>query len=135
MQDFQIDANILKKSKYNIWYSRSSKLNCPSLKGNHAPRPKIERPNGKNTKSEFFLKISQELVRPAHSQCSGPDWKFCGISGVWCYLVQMHEPIRTQLTFEFLGSPQVWLELTKWQITVKNFFNFFEFFCPFLLTN
>ena len=26
-------------------------LDCPSSKGNHAPHPKFERPNGKNTKS------------------------------------------------------------------------------------
>ena len=29
-------------------------LNCPSSKGNHTPRQKFERPNGKNTKSNFF---------------------------------------------------------------------------------
>ena len=31
-------------------------LDCPSSKGNQAPHPKFERPNGKNTKSKIFLK-------------------------------------------------------------------------------
>ena len=30
------------------------KVDCPSSKGNQAPHPKFERPNGKNTKSKFF---------------------------------------------------------------------------------
>ena len=40
-------------------------LDCPSSKGNHAPHPKFERPNGKKTKSKIF-EIGQELDRPAH---------------------------------------------------------------------
>ena len=30
-------------------------IDCPSSKGNHAPHPKFERTNGKNTKSKFLL--------------------------------------------------------------------------------
>ena len=41
-------------------------LDCPLSKGNQAATPKIERPNGKNTKSKFFFEIGQELVRTAH---------------------------------------------------------------------
>ena len=32
-------------------------VDCPLSKGNHAPNPKFERPNGKNTKSKVFLKL------------------------------------------------------------------------------
>ena len=31
-----------------------STLDCPSSKGNHAPHPIFERPNGKNKKSKKF---------------------------------------------------------------------------------
>ena len=41
-------------------------LDCSSWKGNQAPHPKFERPNGKKTKIHFKKKIGQELVRPAH---------------------------------------------------------------------
>ena len=34
---------------------RRRRRDCPLLKGNQAATPKIERPNGKNTKSIFFL--------------------------------------------------------------------------------
>ena len=34
-------------------------VNCPTSKGNHAPHPKFERPNGKNTESKKFLKSVQ----------------------------------------------------------------------------
>ena len=40
-------------------------IDCPLSKGNQAAHTKFERPNGKNTKSNFFL-IGQELVRTAH---------------------------------------------------------------------
>ena len=42
-----------------IVYTCICKLNCPSSKGNHAPHPKFERPNGKNTKSQIFFKSVQ----------------------------------------------------------------------------
>ena len=32
-----------------------SAIDCPLSKGNQAPQPKFERPNGKNTKSKIFL--------------------------------------------------------------------------------
>ena len=41
-------------------------LDCPLSKGKQAATPKIERTNGKNTKSKFFLEIGQELERTAH---------------------------------------------------------------------
>ena len=36
-------------------------LDCPLSKGNQANHPKFERPNGKNTKSNFFFKSVQSL--------------------------------------------------------------------------
>ena len=33
-----------------------SRLDCPSSKGNQAPHPKFERPNGNDTKSKTFFK-------------------------------------------------------------------------------
>ena len=41
-------------------------LDCPSSKGNQAPHPKFERPNGKKHKIQNFFEIGQELVPPAH---------------------------------------------------------------------
>ena len=41
------------------WRAESSRLDCPSSKGNHAPHPKFERPNGKNAKFKFFWNRSR----------------------------------------------------------------------------
>ena len=43
-----------------------SLIGCPLSKGNQVINPKFERPNGKNTKSNFFFEIGPELVCPAH---------------------------------------------------------------------
>ena len=41
-------------ARHEVQDTRIYTLNCPSSKGNHAPHPKIGRPNGKNTKSKLF---------------------------------------------------------------------------------
>ena len=53
-------------------------LDCPSSKGKHAPHPKFERPNGKNTKSKIFLKSVQNW-------CLQLTWKFneANTSKIW----------------------------------------------------
>ena len=57
----------LKIKKRNFVSCVSADLeDCPSSKGNQAPHPKFERPNGKKHKILIFTLISQELVRPAH---------------------------------------------------------------------
>ena len=40
-------------------------IDCPSSKGNHAPHPKFERPNGKKHKIQKFFEIGPELLSPA----------------------------------------------------------------------
>ena len=45
------------KNGQNLAYTACTcKIDCPLSKGNQAATPKIERPNGKNTKSKIFLK-------------------------------------------------------------------------------
>ena len=41
-------------------------LGCPLWKGNQAPHPKFDRPNGKKHKIQNLFDIGQELVRTAH---------------------------------------------------------------------
>ena len=48
-------------------------LDCPLSKGNQAPHPKFERPNGKKQKIQNFFEIGQELVRPAHLKAQWSD--------------------------------------------------------------
>ena len=45
---------------------KPSTIECPSQKGNHAPHPKFERPNGKKHKIQNFFEIGPELVPTAH---------------------------------------------------------------------
>ena len=48
------------KNNYKrIQISCSLGVDCTLSKGNHAPNPKFERPNGKNTKSKTFLNRSR----------------------------------------------------------------------------
>ena len=39
-------------------------INCPLSKGNQAPHPKIERPNGKKHKIQNFFEIGPKCVPP-----------------------------------------------------------------------
>ena len=49
------------------FYETDSWVNCPLSKGNQAPQPKFEIPNGKIIESNIFLfDLGQEFVRPAH---------------------------------------------------------------------
>ena len=59
-------------------------LDCPSSKGNHAPHPKFERPDEKNTKSKIFLKSVQNL-------CPFLTWKLyeANSSKIWIESKQM----------------------------------------------
>ena len=54
----QKPVTLIFSQQYLIW-KELPQLDCPSLKGNHVPHPKFERPNGKNTKSNFFFNRSR----------------------------------------------------------------------------
>ena len=62
-----LNEEIFKSTEvYNIVDRPRSKINSPSSKGNHAPTQKFERPNGKNTKSNKFLKSVQNVCPLSH---------------------------------------------------------------------
>ena len=84
---FFYGVRILKQFKACFWVNLSSTtidnnrrrwLDCPLSKGNCAPNPKFERPNGKNTKSKKFLKSVQNW-------CAQLTWKLneANSSKIW----------------------------------------------------
>ena len=63
---------------------RPQAVDCPLSKGNKAATPKVERPNGKNTKSKNFLKSFQNW-------CVQLTWKLneANSSKIWIKSKQM----------------------------------------------